>query len=276
MSAGLIDSERLSAAHSHYQCCLLCEHRCRTDRAAGELGRCKAPAVARVFRHRIEYSEEMEISPSHLFYLSGCDLRCAFCIAEANAFDATRGRPLTPEFFAEAVAWGRKHGAHNVQWVGGEPTIHIPAVFDAMAACRPLPRIVWKSDFYGSPEAFKLLAGVVDVYVADFKFGADECARRVAGVDRYLETITRNLAIAASQADLIVRHLLLPGHFDCCYRPVIAWLSQNMPTVKFSLRDGYQPRWRARHYDELAAPLAPEAAIRAERLATLSGLRIIE
>lgn len=145
-----------------------------------------------------------------------------------------------------------------------------------MADCRPLPPIVWKSDFYGTPEAFALLAGVVDVYVADFKFGNDQCARRIAGVDRYLATVTRNLAIAASQADLIVRHLLLPGHFDCCYRPVVAWLSQNMPAVKFSLRDGYQPRWRARHFAELATPLARHEADQAAELAAVHRLNVIQ
>lgn len=271
-----IDSERLAAAHAHDRHCLLCEHRCGVDRSAGELGRCKAPATARVFRHRIEYSEEYELVPSHLFYLSGCDLRCAFCIAEANAFDPRRGQPLTPEFFADAVVWGRQRGARNIQWVGGEPTIHIPAVLDCMADCRPLPLVVWKSDFYGSPDAFALLAGVVDVYVADFKFGNDACAQRIAGVDRYLATVKRNLAVAASQAHLIVRHLLLPGHFDCCYRPIVGWLARNMPAVKFSLRDGYQPRWRARHYQELAVPLDPRDAARAAALATAHNLNVIE
>jgi putative pyruvate formate lyase activating enzyme len=275
-SSMAIDSERLAMAHAHDRHCLLCEHRCGVNRAAGEVGRCKAPATARVFRHRIEYSEELELVPSHLFYLSGCDLRCAFCIAEANAFDPGRGRPLTAELFAEAIAWGRSRGARNIQWVGGEPTIHIPAVLDVMAACRPLPRIVWKSDFYGAPEAFALLAGVVDVYVADFKFGNDACARRIASVDRYLATVTRNLAIAASQADLIVRHLLLPGHFECCYRPIVSWLSLHMPAVKFSLRDGYQPRWQARHFEELAAPLTPTEARRARELAAAQDLNIVE
>jgi putative pyruvate formate lyase activating enzyme len=70
--------------------------------------------------------------------------------------------------------------------------------------------------------------------------------------------------------------LLLPGHFDCCYRPIVAWLSENMPDVKFSLRDGYQPRWRAKGYDELAAPLRPEQALLARRLASQQDLRIIE
>lgn len=276
MSVSAIDRERLTAAHAHDGHCVLCEHRCGVDRAAGELGRCKASTSARVFRHRVEYSEEPELVPSHLFYLSGCDLRCAFCIAEANAFDPRRGQPLTAEFFEQAAAWGQARGAKNIQWVGGEPTIHVPAILDCMAACRSLPPVVWKSDFYGSPEAFALLAGVVDVYLADFKFGNDKCARRIAGVDRYLATVTRNLAIAAGQTDLIVRHLLLPGHFDCCYRPIVAWLSRNLPTAKFSLRDGYQPRWQARRCAELAAPLGPRERERAARFAAECHLNVIE
>src|SRR5207253_2028312 len=120
-------------------------HRCGVDRAGGARGVCKAGATARVFRHRIEYGEELELVPSHLFYLSGCDLRCAFCIAGLNAFDPGRGRELTGEFFNAAVEWGRARGAGNVQWVGGEPTIHIPAILEVMSGCPSLPPIVWKS-----------------------------------------------------------------------------------------------------------------------------------
>ena len=54
-----------------------------------------------------------------------------------------------------------------------------------MAGCPDLPPIVWKSDFHGTREAFALLDGVVDVYLADFKFGNDSCARRIAGVENY-------------------------------------------------------------------------------------------
>ena len=61
----------------------------------------------------------------------------------------------------------------------------------------------------------------------------------------YLAIVKRNLKIAAAQGDLIVRHLILPGHFDCCFRPIVGWLRANLPGVKFSLRDGYLPSWRA-------------------------------
>ena len=90
-----------------------------------------------------------------------------------------------------------------------------------MSHCPNLPPVVWKSDFHGTPEVFELLDGVVDTYVADFKFGNDLCAKRIAAVDDYLRIVTRNLKIAEKQARLIVRHLLLPGHADCCYRPIV-------------------------------------------------------
>jgi uncharacterized Fe-S radical SAM superfamily protein PflX len=133
LSPSELCTARWPIAAGHYWHCLLCEHRCGVDRSAGEHGPCHAGVEARAFRHRVEYGEELELIPSHLFYLSGCDLRCAFCIAEANAFDPSRGSLLTPEFFAETVAWGRRQGARNVQWVGGEPTIHLPEILRAMA-----------------------------------------------------------------------------------------------------------------------------------------------
>jgi putative pyruvate formate lyase activating enzyme len=268
--------DRLERARRHYRACGLCEHRCGVDRAAGERGPCKAGTVARVYKHRVEYGEEWELVPSQLFYLSGCDLRCAFCVAEDNAFDPRRGRPLTAEFLAEAVQQGREEGARTLQWVGGEPTIHLPAILEAMAGCPELPPIVWKSDFHGTHEAFGLLDGVVDIYLADFKFGDDECARRIAGVDNYGQILMRNLITASLQGDLIVRHLLLPGHFDCCFRPIASWLRANLPGVKFSIRDGYLPSWQAFRHAELARPLEPGAGDRARDLACRAGMRVIE
>jgi putative pyruvate formate lyase activating enzyme len=254
----------------------LCEHRCAVDRHHAHRGPCKAGTNPRVFRQRVEYGDESELVPSHLFYLSGCDLRCVFCINELNAFDPRSGRPLTAEFFHDAVADGLRQGARTLQWVGGEPMIHLPTILEVMADCPRLPRIVWKSDLHGTPEGLALLDSVVDVYLADFKFGNNDCARRLARVERYVEILTRNLHLVAKQGDLIVRHLLLPGHFDCCFRPVVAWLRDNMAEVKFSVRDGYLPHWQAQSCPELARPLERCHAEQARRLAREAGLRLIE
>jgi putative pyruvate formate lyase activating enzyme len=135
---------------------------------------------------------------------------------------------------------------------------------------------VWKSDFYGTPEALDLLDGVVDIYVADFKFGNDACARRIAGIDRYVDIVTRNLVHAHAQGRLIVRHLLLPGHRDCCYRPIVRWMRENLRDVEFSLRDGYLPSWRAGRFIELSRPLGRGEGESSRQLALAAGLRIIQ
>ncbi|HEX8342808.1 MAG TPA: radical SAM protein [Tepidisphaeraceae bacterium] len=278
MSDSLIQPQRLAAARCHDRACMLCEHRCGAARDSGERGPCKAGTEARVFRHRVEYGEEAELVPSHLFYLSGCDLRCVFCIAGLDAFDPSRGGVLTSEWFNACVEWGRGQGARNIQWVGGEPTIHLPRVLEVMALCPKLPPVVWKSDFYGTPEAFDLLEGVVDVYVADLKFGNEACAKRLSGVDGYMPIVCRNLLRVAQQpaARLIVRHLLLPGHEECCYRPILHWLRAHLPQVPLSLRDSYMPSWRAKRFDELSAPLSPRAGSAARGLAAAFNLTVIQ
>ena len=256
--------------------CRLCPRRCEADRTEAAQGFCQASSQARVVRHRVEWGEELELVPSHVFYLSGCNLRCVFCIAEENSVDAARGRLLTPEFFAEAVRWGRSQGARYVEWVGGEPTIHLPAVLDVMAACDDLPPIVWKSNFYFAPDVFEWLDGAVDIYVADLKFGNDQCAASLAEAPSYTSVVTRNLLLASERADLIVRHLLLPGHWDCCFLPIVGWLRENLPETKFSLWDGYLPCWRAKDYGPLATPLPPDAGRRARSIAREHGLNVIQ
>ncbi|HEY8506511.1 MAG TPA: radical SAM protein [Gemmataceae bacterium] len=271
-----IDAERLAAARAHYRDCRLCEHRCGVDRAAAPAaGRCKAGAEARVFRQRVEYGDEREIAPSHLFYLSGCDLRCVFCINEINAFDPRRGDLLTPEFFRRAVAEGARLRPRTLQWVGGEPTIHLPAILEAMAGCPDLPRVVWKTDLHGTPEAYELLDGVADLYLADFKFGNDACAKELAGIDRYVEILLRNLRTVSARADLIIRHLLLPGHLDCCFRPLLKLIHLHLPGAKFSLREGYLPHWQARRYLELGRPLHRSELDTARQLAREAGLNLV-
>ena len=87
--------------------------------------------------------------------------------------------------------------------------------------------------------------------------------------------MTRNLALASVHGDLIVRHLLLPGHFDCCFVPIIDWIAEQMPDVKFSLRDGYLPRWQAARDPELGRVVSRAEACEARRLALQRKLNLV-
>ena len=265
-----------SLAREQLRHCVLCEHRCRVNRSAGERGRCRAGTGARVYRHRVELGEEEELIPSHVFYLSGCDLRCDFCIAGEDAFDVRRGAWLDGGLLQRAIADGKRQGARNIQWLGGEPTVHLPAILAAMTDCSDLPPVIWKSNFHMTPLVFDLLDGIVTLYVADFKFGNDSCARRLARVDNYLAIVTRNLRLASIRTGLMVRHLLMPGHLECCTLAIIDWVAENLPEVKFSLRYGYLPAYRAHQHPELGQYVAPRDAEIASQQAQRAGLMLIE
>jgi len=129
--------------------------------------------------------------------------------------------------------------------------------------------VVWKSDFFGTIEAFALLDSVVDLYIADFKFGNNACAKQLSGVDNYAQTIGRNLMTASKSADLIVRHLLLPDHFECCFCPIVDWMASHLPTTKFSIRDGYMPKWLAKRDPQLGSNLSPGVGEQARLVAGL-------
>ncbi len=258
-----------------YQDCRLCEHRCGVNRLSGELGRCRATSEVRVFRHRIEYGEEPELLPCHLFYTSGCDLRCRFCIAEENAFDPSRGTELTPAFLSSAIEWGRRKGAKTLQWVGGEPTIHAPAIVDCMQKVGELPPIAWKSDFFMTPMVFDLLNPIVDWYIADFKFGNDICATEIASVPNYLAVVTRNLLLASNSKQLMIRHLLLPGHFECCVVPITEWLTLNLPGSRVNLLSGYLPRWRAQGHETLGRLLSKREYLFAKSHLEARGVKLV-
>ena len=124
-----------------------------------------------------------------------------------------------------------------------------------------------------SPEGIGIINGVAAFYIADFKFGCDACARDLAGIDRYVEVVTRNLMHAAASSEVLVRHLVMPGHIDCCLRPVARWVAERMPEAAFTLMTGYVPAYRAGACAGLDRVLTREECERAEGIVREHGLR---
>ena len=67
------------------------------------------------------------------------------------------------------------------------------------------------------------------------------------GAADYLEVAKRNIVKASEHGRVIVRHVILPGHTECCLKPILHWLSQEMPDTEVSLRDNYFPPANAKH-----------------------------
>ena len=98
---------------------------------------------------------------------------------------------------------------------------------------------------YMSGESMNLLKDLVDIWLPDFKYWSNECARRLSNVGGrlgYRETVTRNHLIAARHGDMIIRHLVLPNHIECDTKPILKWLSENLKDkVLVNIMGQYRP-----------------------------------
>ena len=275
-SRAALARERAAVAKAMLANCHFCEHHCGVNRLAGPGGRCHAGAEARFFSAQVEVSDELKLIPTFAIALSGCDLRCDYCITGAESWNPRAGENFNAGEMAVKARTALRNGARTVMVLGGEPTIHLPAALELVAALPDPARLVWKTNAHGSAQARELLDGLFDVWLADFKFGNDACAQRLAGVPDYGRIVRENLLWANEHSELIVRHLLMPGHLDCCWRPVAEWLAENLPGVKVNLRSGFWPAWQARRHGELRGTVSVEETRRAFEIAENCGLNLIE
>lgn len=223
----------------------MCELQCDVDRLAGHDGACGLDHRTFCFKRYVSLAEEPELLPAYMVYLGACNFRCRFCIQAPDCFDPAQGEWVQPREFTAQLEGAVREGARSIVLLGGEPSLHIHTILELAAEAKaPLP-LVLKTNMYMSEPMLDLLEGVIVLYLADFKFGNDGCAHRLAGMKRYVDVVSRNLLIADGQANVMVRHLLMPGHVDCCFVPVAQWMADHMPKTKFHVMTGYVPSWRA-------------------------------
>jgi putative pyruvate formate lyase activating enzyme len=221
--------------------CRLCEVRCGVDRLAGERGPCGVGRQARVYNAFVHIGEEPELSPCLAVFLTGCNFRCAFCSDGAEVDDPGLGVPLDPQALAE-----RARGLRTVEFVGGLPDVNLLSVAQCAQALPADMQIALNTNGWFTPEALEAMQGWVHWLVPDLKFGPGNCARELAEIPDYWSILTRNLLLAtAGPFRLLVRHLLMPGHLQCCTRPALGWLAERLPDTRVNLMTGYRPLHRA-------------------------------
>lgn len=265
---------RAKSAWQELSCCRFCAHLCGVNRLEGQLGPCQAGTKAHVFSVQSEVSDEVELVPTFAIAFSGCDLRCPFCITANGSWHAQFGARADPEDLARQAIKALEQGAKTIMILGGEPTIHLPTALEIVGRLPDSARLVWKTNGHAGPQALKFLDGLFDVWLVDYKFGGT-CAEKMVGTPHYEAVIRQNLLWAAQQHELIVRHLVMPGHVDCCWRPVARWLAEHLPGIKVNLRSGFWPvRYRCAH-PELSRTASAEESDRAYQIAAEYQLRLI-
>lgn len=141
----------------------------------------------------------------------------------------------------------RREGARNVNYVGGEPTPNTYNILKGIRETKTNVAQLWNSNMYCSKECMKLLLDVMDFWLPDFKYGNDQCAERLSKVSNYWEIVSRNHKMAYDEtvetgaSGMIIRHLVLPSHIECCTKPVLEWIAKNCPKALVNIMEQYHP-----------------------------------
>lgn len=253
--------------------CKLCEWRCGALRADGRMGYCRVAGLnsfVDTFFHHM--GEEAPLVPSGTIFYVGCNFRCVYC--QNWSISQREGLPAEehgPEDLANVQNWLAASGARNINHVGGEPTPNIPAILASLKLLNAKVPQLWNSNMYLSEESMSLIEDVIDIWLPDLKYGNDDCALKYSVVKKYFEVVTRNIKAAHDSGDLIIRHLVLPNHVECCTSNVLRWVAGNARKALVNIMDQYRPEYMVvrdvRKWPELGRRVSSEEMERAFRLA---------
>lgn len=265
---------KILLAHRLMQACTFCTRRCLADRLHGDKGYCGAGRNFSMYSAFPHMGEEPELVPSGTIFTGGCSIRCIHCQNWDISQWQSNGTSLTPEMMALQVNELAEAGCRNINMVGGDPTPYVWHWLETMNNIKKSIATVWNSNSYYSLETAKLLAGFIDLYLLDFKYGNDKCASEISDAPGYWEAATRNHLWAKMHGELIIRVLVLPGHNECCTRPILQWIHDNLgPMTRVNLMFQYRPEWRANERPELRRRLTQEEINDARGIAEETGLR---
>lgn len=238
--------------------CELCPRDCRADRENGRRGFCgvtgKTIKCARAALHMWEEPCISGESGSGAVFFSGCPLRCVYC-QNRDIAGAERGEDITVERLAEIFLELQAKGAANINLV--TPTHYTPEIVEAVGLARKqglkLP-MVYNCSGYEKVSTLKLLEGVVDIYLTDFKYLDPEAARKYSHAPDYPKIAKAALGemvrqVGAADFDragmmkkgVIVRHLLLPNHLKNAKAVVEYVFGTYGDQVYLSLMNQYTP-----------------------------------
>ncbi|PNX50742.1 MAG: radical SAM protein [Thermoplasmata archaeon M8B2D] len=240
---------KIEIARRIFEKCCFCERRCGVDRRK-KTGNCgvKQANVSSEFLHT---GEESILIPSHTIFFSGCTLHCVFC-QNWGISQVSSGVYILPLTLAKIIHERKNQGSLNVNWVGGDPTPNLLFILETLKECNDNIPIIWNSNMYCSIETMSILDGVVDVYLTDFKYGNDKCAKRLSFVDNYMKVVERNHIKAYINGELIIRHLVMPNHIECCSKPAIDFISKNLPNALINIMGQYRPEYHALEFKDIS------------------------
>jgi putative pyruvate formate lyase activating enzyme len=249
-----------------YSNCRLCPHGCGVDRSAGETGFCGVGHRLLAASHGPHFGEEPVLvgrGGSGTVFLAGCNLACVFCQNHDISRHAA-GRALDTAGLADVFLELQRRGCVNLNLV--TPTHFTPGLLLALGSARErgfnLP-VVYNCGGYESVETLRILAGQVDVYLPDAKYGPAAQADELSGAADYFPRLLEALVEMEDQvgvletADgvavrgLIIRHLVLPGELADSFGLLERLAATLRPGHRLNVMGQYRPCYRANEFPGL-------------------------
>ncbi len=272
--------------------CHVCPRDCGVDRLADKTAACKTGRYAQVSSYFPHLGEEDCLwgwRGSGTIFFNMCNLRCVFC-QNFDISQANKGREVGPVELATMMLELQSAGCHNINFVTPEHVV--PQVLEglvlAVEAGLRLP-IVYNTSGYDSMESLRLLDGVVDIYMPDFKFWDAKLSLRYLKAKDYgsvaqgvLKEMNRQVGPLKFDEDglakrgVLVRHLVMPGMLEES-RQILRFLAEEVaPDTYVNVMAQYRPAGKvtANKYAEINRPLTTKEYDTAVQIARDAGLRL--
>jgi len=280
--------EKARKARQYLKSCTLCPRECRVNRLQGQRGFCKVGERAIVSSVGPHFGEEAPLvgrQGSGTIFFSGCNLGCLFC-QNYDISHLLHGREISEEELADQMLYVQSLGCHNVNLV--TPTHVVPQILGALALARhqglDLP-IVYNCGGYESLETLRVLDGVIQIYMPDFKYGDNAVAKKYSGAEDYFDRAREALSEmhrqvgdlvlderGIAQRGLLIRHLVLPGGLAGTEK-VMEFIAQELsPNSYVNVMAQYYPQYRANEFPELDRRITGQEYQRAVEIAGEKGL----
>ncbi|HQL00319.1 MAG TPA: hypothetical protein PK090_06080 [Smithellaceae bacterium] len=254
-----------------YRSCTLCPRACLVDRTKGELGFCGLPADIVIDCALSHHGEEPPLSGTRgagTIFLSSCNLGCTYC-QNYQISHTAQGQRLSVLDLAKVMLDLQKSGCHNVEPV--TPTPQTPLIMESLCMARAqgltVP-FVYNCGGYENPHVIRMLDGMVDIYLPDFKYGLEKDALEFSDAPDYPRYATDSIREMVRQVGddletdngvasrgIIIRHLVLPGRLDNT-REALRRIRDISPNIPVSLMSQYTPMPKVRNHPQLGRRLS--------------------
>ena len=280
--------ERVAQARERLRRCHVCPRHCAIDRLEGDLGFCLVGAKPFVSSHGPHHGEEAPLrgwNGSGTIFFASCNLRCIYC-QNYEISQLREGREVSAQELAGMMLNLQEQGCHNINLV--TPSHQVPQILEGLllAAQQGLDiPLVYNTSSYDDWETLRLLDGVVDIYLPDFKYADADAGLKYSKVPGYPEIAkaaikemhrqTGELMMderGLAERGLLLRHLVLPGGLagtPAIMRFLGEEISQN---TYVNIMDQYRPCWKSFNYPPLNRAITKEEFEEAVKAAKAAGL----